>query len=214
LVADPHITPNEAVAVYADLDNRKTKLSRGLVLEAYTGECLFLGVGTSHCARAAYFSQDRGVAIRMSAHERAGPLLPPLDDLLCGDAGVYAQNLPSIVVGHVLQPQPGDVIFDMCAAPGGKTTHIARRADWKATIVMADKSRTKVVKAVELVQRLGCASCVVPLHLDGTRCVERSAEFPSQSVAGVSWQAGQAGNSRKVSRQPLLLRLTVSPFFL
>lgn len=35
------------------------------------------------------------------------------------------QNLPSVVVGHVLGPRPGERILDMCAAPGGKTTHIA-----------------------------------------------------------------------------------------
>lgn len=37
------------------------------------------------------------------------------------------QNLPSAVVTHVLDPQPGERILDLCAAPGGKTTHIAAR---------------------------------------------------------------------------------------
>ena len=31
---------------------------------------------------------------------------------------VFAQNLPSIVCSHVLDPQPGERILDMCAAPG------------------------------------------------------------------------------------------------
>lgn len=31
---------------------------------------------------------------------------------------LFLQNLPSVVVGHVLNPQPGEVILDMCAAPG------------------------------------------------------------------------------------------------
>ncbi|OBS63953.1 hypothetical protein A6R68_07509, partial [Neotoma lepida] len=35
------------------------------------------------------------------------------------------KNLPSTVVAHVLNPQPGEKILDLCAAPGGKTTHIA-----------------------------------------------------------------------------------------
>lgn len=38
---------------------------------------------------------------------------------------ILLQNLPSVVVGHVLGPRPGERILDMCAAPGGKTTHIA-----------------------------------------------------------------------------------------
>ena len=38
---------------------------------------------------------------------------------------VFPQNLPSVVVSHVLDPQPGDLVLDMCAAPGGKTSHLA-----------------------------------------------------------------------------------------
>jgi len=38
---------------------------------------------------------------------------------------IFLQNKPSILVGHLLNPQPGDNIIDMCASPGGKTTHIA-----------------------------------------------------------------------------------------
>ena len=30
----------------------------------------------------------------------------------------FPQNLPSIVVGHVLAPHPGELVLDMCAAPG------------------------------------------------------------------------------------------------
>lgn len=33
-------------------------------------------------------------------------------------------NLPSAVVSHVLDPQPGEKVLDLCAAPGGKSdTH-------------------------------------------------------------------------------------------
>lgn len=31
---------------------------------------------------------------------------------------IFLQNLPSIIVGHVLNPQPGENVLDMCAAPG------------------------------------------------------------------------------------------------
>ena len=31
---------------------------------------------------------------------------------------LFLQNLPSVVVGHVLNPQPGDIVLDMCASPG------------------------------------------------------------------------------------------------
>lgn len=35
------------------------------------------------------------------------------------------QNLPSILCGHVLSPQQNEIILDMCAAPGNKTSHLA-----------------------------------------------------------------------------------------
>ena len=44
-------------------------------------------------------------------------------DVLRGQA--MLQNLPSLTVAHVLAPQPGQRVLDMCAAPGGKTTAIA-----------------------------------------------------------------------------------------
>lgn len=51
---------------------------------------------------------------------------PPLlgDDFLPSGVAIL-QNLPSIICIHVLNPQPGDIILDMCASPGNKTTHIA-----------------------------------------------------------------------------------------
>ena len=48
---------------------------------------------------------------------------PCLDDVL--PDLLFAQNLPSIVCGLVLDPQPGETVIDMCASPGGKTNHIA-----------------------------------------------------------------------------------------
>ena len=48
---------------------------------------------------------------------------PPLSVEELGDIG-FLQNLPSILTSHVLDPQPGDMILDMCASPGTHThTH-------------------------------------------------------------------------------------------
>ena len=183
LAADHGIQPTEKVAVYADLNSR---IPKGLAVDKYTGECIFLGVGQSYCSRAYYFSQAQGRGIRLSALpcERAGPVLPPLDDWL-NDGSLFSQNLPSIVVGHVLAPKPGECIYDMCAAPGGKTSHIARLTNFQATIVMSDKSRRKVITAKRLFQDLGCDSCVVPLHIDGTASVDERADMPRKSVREV-----------------------------
>lgn len=40
-------------------------------------------------------------------------------------SSILLQNIPSIVTGRVLDPQPNETILDMCASPGNKTTHLA-----------------------------------------------------------------------------------------
>ena len=54
-----------------------------------------------------------GVAVRMNKKRFNLPSFNGLDTAL-----FFPQNLPSIVVGHVLNVQNGDVVLDMCAAPG------------------------------------------------------------------------------------------------
>jgi 16S rRNA (cytosine967-C5)-methyltransferase len=41
------------------------------------------------------------------------------------DGALIPQSRGSMTVARVLDPQPGDAVLDMCAAPGAKTTHIA-----------------------------------------------------------------------------------------
>ena len=42
---------------------------------------------------------------------------PPLSVEGLGDLG-FIQNLPSILTSHVLDPQPGETVLDMCTSPG------------------------------------------------------------------------------------------------
>ena len=40
--------------------------------------------------------------------------------------GLYVQEASAMAVVETLEPQPGERILDLCAAPGGKSTHIAQ----------------------------------------------------------------------------------------
>jgi tRNA and rRNA cytosine-C5-methylases len=43
-----------------------------------------------------------------------------------------------MIVPYLLEPKPGEIIIDACAAPGGKTTHIAELTKDEAEIIAVD----------------------------------------------------------------------------
>lgn len=165
LCADSGISVGEEVAVYADLRGTNSKpVPRGLVLESYPGRCVFLGIGISCCKRSDYFAQSTGVGIKMK--RIAGPSQPSLNGVLVGK--MMLQNLPSVVVAHVLDPQQGETVLDMCSAPGGKTSHVASLIRNNGLVVACEKGRKKMVTARDFFQSMG-ATCIVPLSLDSTK---------------------------------------------
>ncbi len=68
------------------------------------------------------------------------------------------QNLSSQKVGQMLDPQPEEKILDMCAAPGGKTTHLAELAKDKADITALDIYPFRAKQIEENAKRLGLTS--------------------------------------------------------
>ncbi len=66
----------------------------------------------------------------------------------------YVQDEASQLVAHVVAPQPGEDILDLCSAPGGKTTHMAELAGGKANITATDLSAERLQLVEENVKRL------------------------------------------------------------
>lgn len=64
-------------------------------------------------------------------------------------------------VSHLLDPQPGETIVDACAAPGGKTTHIAELTGDQATIWACDRTESRLRKLQSNCQRLNLQSVQV-----------------------------------------------------
>ncbi|MHA2203433.1 MAG: RsmB/NOP family class I SAM-dependent RNA methyltransferase, partial [Candidatus Hodarchaeales archaeon] len=50
----------------------------------------------------------------------------------------YMQNKGSALISHILDPQKGETVLDACAAPGGKTFHIAALQEDSGTIIAID----------------------------------------------------------------------------
>lgn len=62
------------------------------------------------------------------------------------------QNLPSCICAHVLNPNPGERILDMCAAPGNKTSHLAELMKDVGLIIAIDKTPNKLKVLEEKIQ--------------------------------------------------------------
>ena len=71
------------------------------------------------------------------------------------DAGWWiVQDASAQLVTHLLDPQPGETILDVCAAPGGKTTHIAELMGDRGEIWACDRSEKRLQKVAQNAYRL------------------------------------------------------------
>ncbi|XP_034562546.1 tRNA (cytosine(72)-C(5))-methyltransferase NSUN6 isoform X2 [Notolabrus celidotus] len=139
LASPKYMKSGDVVSVYSDLEG---KCTRGAT--SFQGKKVFVGNGVAQMDRTSIFCSDKpakGIGIQM-----VEPLYqsPSFDGILPSLA--FLQNLPSVVVGHVLGPRPGERILDMCAAPGGKTCHIAALMGDQGEVVALDRIRNKIDK--------------------------------------------------------------------
>jgi len=68
------------------------------------------------------------------------------------------QGEASQLVGYLLGPRPRERVLDACAAPGGKTSHLAELMEDSGEIIATDISARGLEKLEQNVQRLGLAS--------------------------------------------------------
>lgn len=95
-----------------------------------------------------------------------GPL-----DVLAGDlykrGAITPQSRASQMVAPALEPQPGERILDLCAAPGGKTTHLAALMGNEGQIVAVERSKQRAAALVAMCDRMGATNVKV-IHADAT----------------------------------------------
>ncbi len=77
------------------------------------------------------------------------------------------QDSSAQLVTHLLDPQPGETIIDVCAAPGGKTTHIAELIQDTGTIYACDKTANRLKRLKENAERLQMKS--IQIHTGDSR---------------------------------------------
>ena len=129
----------------------------------------------------ASLERPRAVALRFNPLKGEMPALPFVGDAVpwepCGfyydpatrpglhpyhEAGVYyLQEASAMSAVALLDPQPGERICDLCAAPGGKTTQIAGRMQGEGFLLCNEYSPKRVKILSRNMERLGVANALV-----------------------------------------------------
>ena len=86
------------------------------------------------------------------------------------EAGVYyLQEASAMAPVQLLDPQPGEKVCDLCAAPGGKSTQIAGRMEGKGLLLCNEYNPKRAKILSRNIERMGIANAIVtnehPQHL-------------------------------------------------
>jgi 16S rRNA (cytosine967-C5)-methyltransferase len=135
--AEELLQANNEVPAFTIRCNR-LKIDRQMLMEVLTGENIECEVGKIN-PEAIYIKGTSAIEDKESFRK-----------------GYFqVQDEGSMLVAHVMNPEPGDRILDMCSAPGGKTTHIAELMSNQGEIVARDIHRHKLKLVEESCRRLG-----------------------------------------------------------
>ncbi len=177
----------DRVALYADVDG---KCLRGHARKTFDGgRKKYIGNGVLLKDRGDLFKREgsdnvpaSGVAVRVDEATFDCPSL----EMFTKEGKVTLQNLPSVLCSHVLAPVPGDLVLDMCAAPGGKTTHLAAMVQSSSSsrpgqVIALDKSKNKMSQIEANCERLGLGN-VTYFPFDATRCVRTDTASSASAI--------------------------------
>lgn len=109
-------------------------------------------------------SAEKGDVTGSLLVEHSGPV-----DLLPGfqEGLFWVQNFSAQLPAYVLAPKSGEIILDLCAAPGGKTCQLASMTEDRAAIIAVDMSAKRLTLVDQNRRRMGMRSIEL-LTADGT----------------------------------------------
>ena len=77
----------------------------------------------------------------------------------------YLQNIASMLSAIILDPKPNDIVIDMCAAPGSKSTHLAQLMENEGTLILIEKNLNRIPALEVNLRRMGIINSIV-LNMD------------------------------------------------
>lgn len=82
---------------------------------------------------------------------------------LWGAGAFVAQSRAAMLVARALAPQAGERVLDLCAAPGGKTTHLAALMGGEGTVLAVERNQTRASRLQQTAKRLHASNVRVEL---------------------------------------------------
>ncbi len=118
---------------------------------------------------------------------------------------VYVQEAASMIPPVVLDPQPGDMVLDMCAAPGSKTTQIAMYMQNSGILVANDIAGARLRALGMNMQRCGVRNSVITMMQEHrfTRIANQNPNFKFDRIL-VDAPCSGTGTIRKSLRTILM----------
>ena len=132
------------------------------------------------------------------------------------------QSRAAMLVAHAVDPQPGDRVLDLCAAPGGKTTHLAALMGATGEVVAVERHAGRARALERTAARMGATNVAVR-RADAGRPLGRRGGFDRvlldppcsglgtlQSRPDLRWRVTPAGVTDLVEAQARLLSAAAS----
>ena len=95
---------------------------------------------------------------------RSGRLRELQETLLYAGGMIYVQSLSSMLPPLILEPQPGESVLDITAAPGSKTTQMACLMRGSGRLVANDNNKVRFFKLKANVEQQGAANVEATLR--------------------------------------------------
>ncbi len=92
---------------------------------------------------------------------------------------LLAQSRAAMSVARAVDPKPGERVLDLCAAPGGKSTHLAALMEGRGEVVAVERNRRRAAELQRTAHRLHAGSVRVEL---ADAALPRSQEAPFDRV--------------------------------
>ncbi len=89
---------------------------------------------------------------------------------------IYVQEAASMIPPVVLAPEPGDIVLDICAAPGSKTSQMAQYMKNEGVLVANDIQYARLKALGMNLQRCGVANAIIT-HMQGYAFKNKNARF-------------------------------------